>query len=111
MKRLIETFEFTSNNKFNVKVYENRIEIESTGAGNLLNKGVTGTSVFFLKHLTSIEYKFQGKTTGYIEFLVAGYGHSDSTMNKVRADNVILFNQKENDKAEKLIDLINNMID
>ena len=111
MKKLIESFEFTSNNKFIVNVYENRVEVESSGAGNLLNKGVTGTSVFFLKHLTSIEYKFQGKTTGYIEFLVAGYGHLDSTMNKVRADNVVLFNQKETEKAKRLIDLINNLID
>lgn len=112
MKKLIESFEFTSNNKFMVRVYENRIEIESSGAGNLINKGVTGTSVFFLKHLTSIEYKFQGKgTTGYIEFLTQGFTHISSTMNKVKADNVILFNHKETEKAQKLIDLINNMID
>ena len=111
MKKLIEIFEFTSNGKFVVKVFENRIELDSTGTGNLINKGVTGTSVFFLKHLTSIEYKFQTKTTGYVEFLTAGYGHVDSTLNKVKSDNVVLFNQKETDKAEKLINLINNLID
>ena len=107
MKKLIEIFEFTSNNKFIVKVYENRIELESAGVGNLFNKGVTGTVVFYLKHLSSIEYK----VPGYIEFLVAGYKHTESTMNKAKSDNVILFGPKETDKAEKLIDLINNLID
>lgn len=112
MKMLIESFEFTSNGRFIVNVYENRVEIESRGTRNLINKGVTGTTVFYLKQLTAIEYKFDGKgTTGYVEFLTQGFTHISSTMNKVKADNVILFNHKETEKAQKLIDLINNMID
>lgn len=110
-KQLIATFEFTSNNKYTVSVYENRIEIEQGGVLNFINKGSVGTIVFYLKRLGGLEFKQQGKTTGYIEFLGTGFKHEKSTFDKVKKDNIILFNHKEAEKAQELFDLINDLID
>ena len=80
MSNFLKEFEFISNRKFNVTVYENRVEIKSSGTGNFLTKGVTGTSTIFLKHLTALEFKLEGSgTTGYLEFLCPGYTHEEST--------------------------------
>lgn len=105
MKELLGAFEFTSNNKFNVRVYENRVEIESVGVGNLFAKGLTGICAIYFKNLSAIEF-----SQGYMEFLCPGYVHVDSTTKKVAADNVILFTKKECDKAKELYDLINSLI-
>lgn len=111
MRDLVKEFEFTSNRKFNVKVYENRVEINSSGAGNFLSKGITGTATIFLKHLTALEFKLEGSgTTGYLEFLCPGYVHQESTLKKVGADNVILFSKKEHDQALELYNLINTLV-
>lgn len=111
MRDLVKEFEFTSNRKFNVKVYENRLEIKFSGAGNFLSKGLTGTTTIFLKHLTALEFKLEGSaTTGYLEFLCPGYTHQESTLKKVEADNAILFTKKEHDKALELYNLITTLV-
>lgn len=110
-KKLIETYEFTTNKKIEVRVYENRIEIESNGNGNFFTKCLTGTVVIYLKHLTAIEFKLQNETTGHIEFLTQGFNHVYSAMNKVLTDNVILFSDKEMEQAKNLIDLINELVE
>lgn len=106
MSQLIKSFDFTSNGKFNVNVYENRIEIKSLGAGNLLVKGITGITTIFLKHLTAIEYN----PVAYLEFLTPGFIHQSSTTKKVQCDNVVLFTKKEEALAQELYDMIMELV-
>ena len=104
-KQLLATYEFTTNGKFEVRVYENRVEVEHKGTMNIFTKGLTGTVIFYLKHLCAVE-----KSLGYIQFVTSGFRYVDSTTKKVQSDNTVTFSNKEYDKAQELIDIINELI-
>ena len=105
MKKILLEINFK---KQNVKVFENRIEIEfKENLTKLCTKGLTGKFIIYLKHLVAIEID---KNSGIIEFMTPAQGHIAKSLVKSQADNNIVFNKKEIEFAEKLINTINELI-
>ena len=89
MEKIFE-YDFTSNGKYHVELYKNRIEITAQGMFNLLTKGITGTIIIPINKISAIEY-----TGGILEFVVSGMGHNDSNSDKIKSDNIIAVASKE----------------
>ena len=89
MEKIFE-YDFTSNGKYHVELYNNRIEITAQGMFNLLTKGITGTIIIPINKISAIEY-----TGGILEFVVSGMGHNDSNSDKIKSDNIIAVASKE----------------
>ena len=89
MEKIFE-YDFTSNGKYHVELYKNRIEITAQGMFNLLTKGITGTIIIPINKISAIEY-----TGGILEFVVSGMGHNDSNRYKIKSDNIIAVASKE----------------
>lgn len=89
MEKIFE-YDFTSNGKYHVELYKNRIEITAQGMFNLLTKGITGTVIIPINKISAIEY-----TGGILEFVVSGMGHNDSNSDKIKSDNIISVASKE----------------
>lgn len=111
MARLLFTYTFTSNGKHTVNVFENRIEIEHHGLKNRIVKGTSGKIIIYLSKLSAIEIKNTGLVTGYVEFLTSGFSHTSETLDKMKKDNIIEFDDKqENRIANDLVEIINDLI-
>ena len=92
MEKIFE-YDFTSNGKYHVELYKNRIEITVDGALNLLvKKGINGTIIIPINKISAIEYTVDGDI---LEFVVSGMSHNDSYKDKIRSDNVIFVDSKE----------------
>lgn len=104
-------YEFTSNGKHHVKVFKNRIEIEHGGLRNRLVKGSSGKLIIYVSKLSAIEVKHTSLTTGYVEFMASGLSHERETTDKVKQDNVIMFNsEQDNRMADTLVEIINDLM-
>ena len=92
MEKIFE-YDFTSNGKYHVELYNNRIEITVDGTLKLLvKKGINGTIIIPINKISAIEYTVDGDI---LEFVVNGMSHNDSYKDKIRSDNVIFVDSKE----------------
>lgn len=106
---MTQLFEFKSNRKFKVTVDDRNVTIESSGLGNLINRGSKGAKSIPIKSITAIQMKKPGITTGYVQFAYSGSSENKGgIMDAVKDENTILFNKKELSKAQEMVDLIEN---
>ena len=92
MEKIFE-YDFTSNGKYHVELYNNRIEITVEGTFNLLvKKWINGTIIIPINKISAIEYTVDGDI---LEFVVSGMDHNNSYKDKIRSDNAIFVDSKE----------------
>lgn len=97
---------FTSNGKFYVVLYKNRVEITPKGAMNLMNKGFTGTFIIPISKISAMEYTDTG-----LEFVVSGMTHNKKWSDKISADNSIQIGGFKGAKEDALkLEQLKNLI-
>lgn len=102
-KVLLKTFEFYSEGRYKVEVYNNMLTIEANGIKNLVDRGFVGKTHIYYRNLQAVE---QG--VNYLDFIINGFTErKESVTSKRIRPNVISFSNRERQIADELIDLIN----
>ena len=92
--------------KAKVTVFENRLEIEHRGIGNLFMKGHAGTIIINLKHLETIFFTKDVR----LEFVTAGMPHSENMFLACQRENQIHLTKKDAEKVNELMNMLREML-
>jgi hypothetical protein len=89
-------------------VYDNKIIIVRSGGVSFLLHGLKGDKTLYYHQITSLQLKkADGFTNGYIQFSIQGGRESTGGILAATQDeNTIMFNQTQNDHAQRIHDLI-----
>ena len=107
-----EVFEFTSSGRYLVTVDEVGISIQQKGIINAMAVGLTGTKQIPFSSITAVQFKSaQLLLFGYLQFSLLGGNEARGGVFQAAGDeNTITFNKKEQEKAERLKQLVEDKI-
>ncbi len=93
-------------------LFENKIKIQRKGFNQFILHGLKGDKEIFLKFITSIQLKKAGSfTNGYIQFdFMGGQQALSGLFQGVMNENTVIFKKKQQDKFEKIKELIEEKI-
>lgn len=79
-------------------VFDDKVEIKPRGLMGLASKGLKGTKTIHFAHITGLQHKRAGVTSGYLQFTVPGGNESKGGVFAAASDeNTFMFTSKAND--------------
>jgi len=94
-----------------MKIGPGFVEITKKGAMGFLSQGFKGSKKIAIKHITSVQFKKAGFTSGYLQLTFTGGQETKGALfNAVQDENTVMFNRKQQEDFEKIKEEIEKII-